>query len=124
MKKLVMLALVAMLALGVLTACGGDKGGGSAREITVEMGQDGKWVFNPDKVEVTKGEKVKVNLVNKDASQAHSFVITAVNAKSKQVPANATGSVEFTADKAGEFDIFCDVPGHKDAGMVGKLIVK
>lgn len=123
MKKLVMLVLVAVMALGVLTACGGG-GGAPAKEITVEMGANGEWRFSPDKIEVAKGEKVKVNLVNKDAAQAHSFVITALNAKSTQVAAGKTGTVEFTANKTGEFEIICDVPGHKEGGMVAKLIVK
>lgn len=118
-----MLALVAVLSLGVLTACGGGGGGGAVKEITVEMGNGG-WKFSPDKIEVAKGEKVKVNLVNKDAAQPHSFVIGALNAKSQQIAAGKTGTVEFTASKTGEFDIICDVPGHKDAGMVAKLIVK
>lgn len=119
-----MLVLVAVLSLGVLTACGGGGGGAAAQEINVEMGANGVWKFNPESVEVPKGQKVKINLVNKDAAQPHSFVVAGLNVKSQQVAANKTGSVEFTADKAGEFEIICDVPGHKDAGMVGKLIVK
>lgn len=121
MKKLLMLVLVAMMALGVLTACGG--GGGAAKEITVDMGINGEWKFTPDKIEVAKGENVKVNLVNKDSAQAHSFVVSAFNAKSTQVAAGKTANVTFKADKAGEFDVICDVPGHKDAGMTGKIIV-
>lgn len=123
MKKLVMLVLVAMMALGVLTACAG--GGGAAKELNVELGKDGQWKFTPDKLEVAKGDTVKINLVNKDTtSQAHSFVISVLNVKSQQIAAGGTGSVTVKADKTGEFDIICDVPGHKDAGMVGKLIVK
>lgn len=123
MKKL-MLVLVAVLALGVLAACGGGGGGAAAKEITVELGANGEWKFNPEVIEVAKGEKVKVNLVNKDAAQPHSFVVAALNAKSTQVPANSTGSVEFTANQTGEFELICDVPGHKEAGMVGKIVVK
>lgn len=118
-----MLVLVAVMALGVLTACGGG-GGGAANEITVEMGTNGEWKFFPDVLTVNKGETVKVNLVNKDSAQPHSFVIPQLNAKSTQIAANKTGSVTFKADKTGEFEIICDVPGHKDAGMVGKIVVK
>ena len=35
------------------------------------------------------------------------------------------GSVDFSADfAAGEFEYYCSVPGHRAAGMVGKLTVK
>ncbi len=123
MKKIAMLVLVAVLSIGVLTACSGG-GGGATKEITVEMGVNGEWKFTPDVIEVAKGDNVKVNLVNKDASQAHSFVVTALNAKSQQVPASSTQSFTFKADKVGEHELMCDVPGHKDAGMIGKIVVK
>lgn len=122
MKKLAMLALVAMLSLGVLVGCGG--GSGAAKEITIEMGVNDEMKFTPDKLEVAKGETVKVTLVNKDSGQPHSFVLGPFNAKTKQVPAGKTEVVTFKADKTGEFDFFCDVAGHKEAQMVGKLIVK
>lgn len=119
-----MLVLVAILSLGVLTACGGGGGSKSAREVEVVMGANGEWKFTPDLVEVTKGETVKFNLVNKDAAQAHSFIVAELNLKSQQVPANTTQSVTHTFDKTGEFALTCDVPGHKDAGMIGKIVVK
>ncbi len=34
-----------------------------------------------------------------------------------------TTVLEFTPSEAGEYEYFCTVPGHKEAGMVGKLIV-
>ncbi|MFZ5817023.1 MAG: cupredoxin domain-containing protein [Bacillota bacterium] len=124
MKKLLMLVLVALMSLGILTACGGGGGGGATKEITVEMGANGEWKFKPDRVEVNKGDNVKVTLVNKDPAQPHTFVVPALNVKSQQVAANQTSTVTFTANTVGEHDLICDVPGHKDAGMVGKLIVK
>ena len=33
-------------------------------------------------------------------------------------------SVEFTPSEAGEYEYFCTVEGHKEAGMVGTLVVK
>ena len=32
-------------------------------------------------------------------------------------------TIKFTALEAGEYEIFCTVQGHKDAGMIGTLIV-
>ncbi len=35
----------------------------------------------------------------------------------------ATGTVEFTPTEAGTYEYFCTVAGHKEAGMVGTLVV-
>jgi uncharacterized cupredoxin-like copper-binding protein len=122
MKKALTLALVAVMSLGLLTACGG--GGGTAKQIQVVMGENGAYAFNPPTLEVTKGETVEVTLINKDTAQAHSFIAKDFNVKSSQVAPGKEEKVKFTASKAGEFAIECDVPGHKDGGMIGKIIVK
>jgi len=36
----------------------------------------------------------------------------------------ATNTMEFTPTKPGTHEFFCAVPGHKDAGMKGTLVVK
>ena len=35
-----------------------------------------------------------------------------------------TSMLEFTASQPGTYQFFCTVPGHKEAGMVGTLVVK
>lgn len=42
-----------------------------------------------------------------------------INAKSEQ-----TVRIRFIPKETGEFKFYCSVPGHKEAGMVGKFIVK
>lgn len=39
------------------------------------------------------------------------------------VAAGATGSVIFTPSAPGEYEYYCTVSGHKEAGMVGTLVV-
>ncbi len=120
MKKFALFAIVAMLSL-VLTACGG--GGGNTVELEVTMGEGGALAFNPNTLTVNKGDTVKVTLVNADPAQPHSFVINELNAKSGQVAAGQTKTYTFTASQAGEFQFYCDVPGHKEGGMVGTITV-
>lgn len=37
--------------------------------------------------------------------------------------ANSQNEIRFTPLEAGDFEFYCTVPGHKEAGMVGKVIV-
>ncbi|HWI51186.1 MAG TPA: cupredoxin domain-containing protein [Symbiobacteriaceae bacterium] len=121
MKKIVIFAIVAVLSLGVLTACGG--GGGAAHKLEVVAGENGEMKYNPATLSVKKGEKVEVTLINKDSAQAHSFILPKFNAKSNQVQPGQKEVVTFTANATGDFEFNCDVPGHKDGGMIGKLTV-
>lgn len=121
MKKVLILALVALMSLGLLTACGG--GGGATHKIEITAGDGGQMTYNPAAITVKKGEKVEVSLINKDAGQNHTFVVTDMNVKSAQVLPGKTGTITFTASKTGTFDFFCDIPGHKDGGMLGKITV-
>ncbi|MCJ7513886.1 MAG: plastocyanin/azurin family copper-binding protein, partial [Anaerolineales bacterium] len=36
----------------------------------------------------------------------------------------ATNHLSFTPTKSGTYEFFCTVAGHKDAGMVGTMVVK
>lgn len=119
-KKLAALGLVAALALGILAGCGG---GGNTAKLTINLGENGAFVFNPSTLTVKKGDNVEVTLVNKDTAAEHSFVATDLNAKSPKVAAGATQTYTFKADKEGTFDFWCDVPGHKEGNMVGKITV-
>jgi uncharacterized cupredoxin-like copper-binding protein len=37
--------------------------------------------------------------------------------------AGESSTLEFTALEPGTYEIFCSIEGHKEAGMIGKLIV-
>jgi len=68
------------------------------------------------------GQPVTLNFLNA-GSLEHSFVIEALNVKLEHVQAGQTATVTFTPASAGTFDFYCDIPGHKDAGMKGTLTV-
>jgi plastocyanin len=68
-----------------------------------------------------KAGKITIDMPNKSSAQ-HNIAITGKGA-GKIVGTGATSS--FTATFApGTYTYFCEVPGHKQAGMVGKLVVK
>lgn len=81
-----------------------------------------KWSFDPAVITVKDGDGVK--LIIKSTDVAHGFAISEYGIN-QVVNSNETAVIEFTADKKGEFNFFCNVPcgsGHKS--MKGKLIVQ
>ncbi|MDF2628712.1 MAG: hypothetical protein K0R39_2543 [Symbiobacteriaceae bacterium] len=121
MKKALIFAIVAVLSLGILTACGG--GGGNTVKLQVIAGENGEMKYNPETLTAKKGDKIELTLVNKDSAQPHTFIIEKFNGKTKQVQPGQQETITFTANAAGDIEFLCDVPGHKDGGMVGKLTV-
>ncbi len=78
--------------------------------------------FEPSTITVKKGDTVKINLNSIDVD--HGIGITEFNVNLK-VGKGETKSVEFVADKAGTFTMFCNVfcgADHKD--MKGTLLVE
>jgi nitrite reductase (NO-forming) len=77
---------------------------------------------NP-KLEVPVGAVVQVTLVNGDGA-LHDVVVPDFGGASEQIAAKGSSSTfVFKADKAGQFPYFCSVPGHRQAGMEGQLVV-
>jgi uncharacterized cupredoxin-like copper-binding protein len=42
----------------------------------------------------------------------------------REVEPGKTGELVWRFSKAGEFEFACLIPGHREAGMVGKIVVK
>ncbi len=81
-----------------------------------------QWEFSPKTITVKKGDRVKLTLKSVDVE--HGFLLPEFAIDEKLKPGQ-TVTVEFTADKTGEFTFRCNVlcgSGHLD--MVGKLIVQ
>ena len=111
--------------------------------VRVTMGEsDGKMLFIPARLEVKKGEQVKFVLQN-DGELDHEFVLasTVDNLKhaeamqktpdmaheepnGKQLAPKKTTDIVWKFIKAGKFEYSCLIPGHREAGMVGTIVVK
>jgi len=95
--------------------------------------QDGQMVFigteggikgkvNPD-LRVPEGAVVTITLTNSDGA-LHDIAVPDFGAQSDQIIGEgAATTIVFRATKGGTFEYLCTIPGHKLAGMVGKLIV-
>ena len=76
---------------------------------------------NPITMPVAAG--TTINLVNTGAS-AHDFSVDALGINVEMPPAE-TVQAQIPADAApGEYEFYCSVPGHKQAGMVGTLVIQ
>ena len=94
---------------------------------------DGKLVFvgdagaikdkvNPD-LQVAENAVVQINVINGDGA-IHDLAVPQFGAKSDQITGKGSATaIVFRANKNGTFEYLCTLPGHKAAGMVGKLIV-
>ena len=114
------------------------------RQVEVAL-QASEFKFEPASIEVTAGTPVRLTLQNTGTVE-HDFSVVEISMVEsaaastpmvghdmggmQDVPqlhvAAALGqsaTVEFTPTKAGSYDFFCTVPGHKEAGMVGVLVV-
>ena len=105
-------------------------GQGDVEEMIVESGSNlveinmiaKRWSFEPATITVNEGDDVKLNIESVDVT--HGFSIFEFGVNERLTPGKTT-TVEFNADKAGEYTFFCTVPcGRGHSGMNGKLIVE
>lgn len=122
-------SLVLPLALGLaltLSACGGgggetaDSGEAGTTEGALAVTGTDSLKFEPASLEAEAGE-VTVELTC-EAQVAHNFIIEETDDTVAECNAGATdtGSVEL---EAGDYTFYCDLPGHRAAGMEGTLTV-
>jgi plastocyanin len=150
MRRALAIPLSLFLAAGLLAACGSDDDSTSPDRTPMEgmddpttamdgMGDDheessdvaegarqievtgSSFSFDPDEIEVTAGEDVAIVLTSTDI--LHDFTIDDLAAHvAADKGETATGGLR--ADEPGRYTFYCTVPGHRDAGMEGTLIVE
>lgn len=93
----------------------------SSTQGVIKM-EAGSFYYTPNEIRVKKGDVVKIELTAKD--MMHNFYLDEFGVKSKTVKEGETTTIEFVADKVGEFEFYCNVTSHRSKGQVGKLIVE
>jgi len=90
--------------------------------VFVGAGGDIDGVVNPT-LKVPLNAIVQITLVNDDGAE-HDIAVPEFKASSDHVTAKgASSAIVFRAGKGGTFDYYCTLPGHRQAGMQGKLEV-
>ena len=78
--------------------------------------------FDQAELRAAAGETVALRLENADAS-GHSFDIDELNVH-VSMPSGEPVLALFTATTPGTYTYYCSVPGHREAGMTGTLVVE
>ncbi|HET8524582.1 MAG TPA: cupredoxin domain-containing protein, partial [Thermomicrobiales bacterium] len=101
-------------------AGGGQASGSTANEVTVIMGKPTEFAFDPSEFTIPANTDVTIHLKN-EGSTTHDFSIDALKiAHSLEVGQSADITINAPA---GDYEYYCNVPGHKEGGMVGTLHV-
>jgi uncharacterized cupredoxin-like copper-binding protein len=157
-KSLVTIVLVILTALAAPAAAGPGAPGHShaafsagepgdpkkpARIVQVTMREgDGKMTFQPDRIEVKRGERIRFQIRNSGLLD-HEFILatTQENEKhaeemkknpemehddpnAKRVSPGKNSEIVWRFTRRGQFEFGCLIPGHREAGMIGTVIVK
>ena len=114
-----------VLTAAVLAGCGGSSSPlQPAGSFLVTMTE---FKFTPDTLTVPSG-RVVFYLVNGGSNTSHDMVIRDGTGKriagSDLVSTGDTSVFTVATIAAGTYTYFCQVPGHRQAGMLGTLIVK
>lgn len=78
--------------------------------------------FSETEIQVRAGEPVTLELFNTDA-YPHSFDIDIYDVHI-DLPGSKIVEVQFTADEPGIYEFYCGASGHRQSGMIGKIIVE
>ena len=117
----VFLLLACPVVLAALAGCGAQSGAPSG-SIKVTMTE---YKFDPSKLTAGTG-KVDFYLVNAGTT-SHDMVIAdssgQVIAKSDLIQAGDSRVFEVSGLSKGSFQVYCDVPGHRESGMTATLDV-
>jgi cytochrome c oxidase subunit 2 len=124
------LLIVLVLAAAIMAGCTGyatsgedsvpTQPAGKTVEITVTAKN---WEFNPNVITIKKGDHVRLTLSSTEGT--HGFSLPAFNINERLVAGAEPITVEFVADKTGEFDFRCNIMcGKGHMSQKGKLIVE
>lgn len=135
-------ALAAGALLLLLAGCGGQAAGPAA-PLEVTAGPDMK--FTPATLSLVRGQRVRLTLTNADPHLLHDLTVQTMGVKGVResggaahdhghgksaaalhvaAAAGKSAVVEFTPTEAGQFEFYCTVPGHREAGMKGAIHVQ
>ena len=120
---------IAVVTTAFVTACGGGGGGGGSSfkqpkgpaQTTVDI-KGGNFFFDPKNPTAPAGvDAIKLTSEN----GMHTLVFAGGKVPGFKLEASSGQSDELKVDfKPGKYEFYCDIPGHREAGMDGTLTVQ
>ena len=123
----------------LLAACGG--GGDDEEAGTVIEVRGSEYKFTPNEITAPAGQTVTLRLKNVGETE-HDLEVQGLRVQmmgdeeemgghegaapgmiAMHTAKGKTASVTFMADQKGTYEFWCTISGHKEQGMIGKLIV-
>src|SRR5262245_34932271 len=114
-----------------------------ARTITITMREEyGRQVYDPDKVQVRRGEQIRF-VIHNEGEHVHEFILATTPENLRHaiamrknpnmehadpngisLAAGKVGELVWKFTKRGTFEFACLIPGHREDGMLGIVTVK
>ena len=110
-------------------------------QVTMLEKEDGSMVFEPRELTIKRGQQVKFVLGN-NGELDHEFVVATVednlkhaiemqknpdmehdDPNAKRLAPGSKSEIVWKFTKAGKFDFSCLIPGHRESGMFGTIVV-
>jgi len=77
--------------------------------------------YSLSRIKINMGEEIALKIKSDD--NAHDFAVDGLG-KIATVSGDSTVTRRLRVDKLGRYTFFCTLPGHRDGGMEGILVVK
>lgn len=118
MSPRILLPLAAIPLLLGAVACSGSEG----RRVEVLLGEnpDGSMYMRPASITFTPGETITFYVKNEGASD-HEFESDEAGIEEVIIPHGRTRKVTWKAPQSGSYPVYCDMAGHRAAGMEATL---
>jgi uncharacterized cupredoxin-like copper-binding protein len=123
-RRLALIALPAALALILVLVLGGSSAGAKTT-LRLKAVEKGGLRFNKKTIRTSPG-KVTISMKSQSSLKfPHAIEVEGKGSekKGKTVRPGGTSKVTLTLKK-GTYEFYCPVPGHRQAGMKGKIVVK
>lgn len=112
--------LVAALAVVIVSTNEADGGGTSTTSAPVAITMS-DFAILPNAITVEQGGKLAVD--NASSTTTHNFSVVGQSIKTPDLAAGASAELDVSSLAVGQYEVICDIPGHKEAGMVATLTV-
>jgi uncharacterized cupredoxin-like copper-binding protein len=125
----VRLFVILLPALLLLAGCGGGYGGSSGSSTqgsvlkTIQISEK-EYSLTPSTVTVSEAGTYAFKATN-DGQTGHALEIegNGIEAKTGEIQPGSSATLQITLSKAGSYEMYCPIDGHKQEGMKGDVMV-